>query len=91
MLLCGILSDTLNLTSATTTDADRLMCVLLTILADVEQSVTVQFKNESRVIRGPNQLACAMFKAKTNWFVGLGAYEICRGDMKRFEVSYAPK
>eukprot|EP00658_Telonema_sp_P-2_P037442 TRINITY_DN26932_c0_g1_i3.p1 TRINITY_DN26932_c0_g1~~TRINITY_DN26932_c0_g1_i3.p1 ORF type:complete len:257 (+),score=55.68 TRINITY_DN26932_c0_g1_i3:207-977(+) len=82
MLLCGILSDTLNLTSATTTTADRLMCVLLTILGDVERPVQVG----GDTIRGPNELAVKMFKAKTNWFVGLGAYAICRGDMKRFKV-----
>eukprot|EP00658_Telonema_sp_P-2_P037441 TRINITY_DN26932_c0_g1_i2.p1 TRINITY_DN26932_c0_g1~~TRINITY_DN26932_c0_g1_i2.p1 ORF type:complete len:295 (+),score=69.84 TRINITY_DN26932_c0_g1_i2:328-1212(+) len=87
MLLCGILSDTLNLTSATTTTADRLMCVLLTILGDVERPVQVG----GDTIRGPNELAVKMFKAKTNWFVGLGAYAICRGDMKRFKVESSTK
>jgi len=70
LLLCGILSDTLNLTSVTTTDADRLMCVLLCLLGKVQSA---------------NTLARDLFKAKTEWFVGLGAYEIIRGDCKRFE------
>lgn len=91
LLLCGIISDTINLTSNTTTDADRLMCVLLTVLADVEAATEFEFKGEQLSIRGPNQLACAMFKAKTNWFVGLGAYEVCRGDMKRFTVKSSTK
>jgi len=89
ILLCGILSDTLNLTSPTTTDADRLMTVLLTILADVERPVNCAGIGEhprASVVAGPNQLAAAMFKAKTNWFVGLGAYAICRGDKKEFDL-----
>lgn len=69
VLLCGILSDTINLTSPTTTDADRLMATLLVFLAEVEH---------------PNQLAAEMFKAKTKWFVDLGAYAMVRGDQKTF-------
>ena len=74
VLLCGILSDTINLTSPTTTDADRLMATLLVFLAGVEH---------------PNQLASAMFKAKTRWFVDLGAYEMVRGDQKTFSAGEA--
>jgi len=36
ILLCGILSDTVNLTSPTTTNADRLLCTLLTFLGVVD-------------------------------------------------------
>jgi len=87
LLLCGILSDTINLTSKTTTDADRLMCVLLTIFGDVDRPVTLyEGTSEEKVVRGPNDLACGMFKAKTNWFAGLGAYEVVRGDAKVFEI-----
>ena len=35
-MLCGILSDTINMTASTTTDADRYIATLLTFLARVE-------------------------------------------------------
>jgi inorganic pyrophosphatase/exopolyphosphatase len=36
ILLCGILSDTINLMSPTTTDADRIALVMLTAVARVD-------------------------------------------------------
>ena len=74
LLLCGVLSDTINLTSPTTTDADRLMATLLVFLGNVDH---------------PNRLAADMFKAKTRWFVNLGAYEMVRGDQKAFSAGSA--
>ena len=71
ILLCGILSDTINLTSPTTSSADRLMATLLVFMSGIEH---------------PNELASDMFKAKTRWFVDLGAYEMVRGDQKTFSA-----
>jgi len=70
ILLCAILSDTLNLQSVTTTDADRMMVTMLAILGEVES---------------PDELARRMFKAKTQWIVNLGPNEMVRGDQKDFE------
>lgn len=71
VLLCGILSDTINLTSPTVTDADKLMATMLCFLGKVNH---------------PNVLAQDMFRAKTKWFVSLGAYEMIRGDQKSFKA-----
>jgi len=70
ILLSAILSDTLNLQSVTTTDADRMMVTMLAILGEVES---------------PDELARQMFKAKTKWIVSLGPNEMVRGDQKDFE------
>eukprot|EP00931_Biecheleriopsis_adriatica_P073137 TRINITY_DN47482_c0_g1_i1.p1 TRINITY_DN47482_c0_g1~~TRINITY_DN47482_c0_g1_i1.p1 ORF type:complete len:590 (-),score=123.51 TRINITY_DN47482_c0_g1_i1:279-2048(-) len=70
ILLCAILSDTLNLQSVTTTNADRMIVSLLSVLGEVD---------------GIDELASQMFKAKTMWLVSLGAYEMVRGDQKDFE------
>lgn len=72
ILLAAILSDTLNLKSVTTTTADEMMVTLLTILGEVEDA---------------NEVAQRMFRAKTEWIVNLGAYEMSRGDQKDFTCS----
>lgn len=69
ILLAAILSDTLNLKSVTTTTADEMMVTLLSILGEVDN---------------PTELAKRMFRAKTEWIVNLGAYEMTRGDQKDF-------
>lgn len=69
ILLAAILSDTLNLQSVTTTTADRMLVSLLSVLGDCPD---------------PDGLARAMFRAKTQWIVNLGAYEMTRGDQKDF-------
>merc|ERR1719291_1435216 len=69
ILLSAILSDTLNLRSVTTTNADKMMVTLLSILGEVENT---------------DELAKGMFRAKTEWIVNLGAYEMTRGDQKDF-------
>jgi manganese-dependent inorganic pyrophosphatase len=69
LLLCAILSDTLNLKSGTTTPADRFSVALLSAFAEVDDIFS---------------LAMRLFEAKTNWIVGLGAYEMVRGDQKNF-------
>ena len=71
LLLCGVLSDTLNLQSPTTTDADRL---------------AVPFLAQQGGVPDPDAVATEMFRAKTRWTVSLGPYEMCRGDQKDFEV-----
>ena len=72
LLLMAILSDTLNLQSVTTTEADRQAVVLLSSYASVDD---------------PDELARKQFQAKTNYIVQLGAYEMVRGDQKDFSVS----
>lgn len=69
ILLAAILSDTLNLQSVTATNADRMMVTLLSILGEVPDV---------------DELARGMFRAKTEWIVNLGAYEMTRGDQKDF-------
>lgn len=69
LLLCGILSDTVNLTSPTATAADRMLCTLLLFFAKEEH---------------PNELAKQMFKAKTAWLVSLPAFAMVRADQKNF-------
>ena len=74
LLLCAILSDTLNLRSVTTTAADRFAVALLAKRGRLENR------------RAINDVAKAMFRAKTKWVVGLGPYAMVRGDQKDFEV-----
>jgi len=69
LLLCAILSDTLNLRSGTTTPADRFSVAMLAAIGEVDDV---------------NSLAMQLFSAKTSWIVGLGAYEMVRGDQKNF-------
>mmetsp|Transcript_2251 Transcript_2251/g.2347 ORF Transcript_2251/g.2347 Transcript_2251/m.2347 type:complete len:401 (+) Transcript_2251:53-1255(+) len=69
MLLCAILSDTLNLQGPTTTDWDRLMVAVLVEIAQVED---VQF------------LATQQFKAKSAELAGLTPMALCHGDQKTF-------
>eukprot|EP00928_Gymnodinium_smaydae_P002575 TRINITY_DN10923_c0_g1_i2.p1 TRINITY_DN10923_c0_g1~~TRINITY_DN10923_c0_g1_i2.p1 ORF type:complete len:623 (+),score=145.78 TRINITY_DN10923_c0_g1_i2:81-1949(+) len=71
LLMCAILSDTLNLQSVTTTDADRFAVALLARIGGVED---------------PDQVARLMFRAKTSWIVNLGPYSMCRGDQKDFSA-----
>eukprot|EP00927_Polykrikos_kofoidii_P071471 TRINITY_DN67732_c0_g1_i1.p1 TRINITY_DN67732_c0_g1~~TRINITY_DN67732_c0_g1_i1.p1 ORF type:complete len:540 (-),score=76.82 TRINITY_DN67732_c0_g1_i1:133-1752(-) len=72
IILCAILSDTLNLKSSTTTKADEFAVALLTRLGEVDDI---------------DALAHTLFHAKTAWIVGLGAYEMIRGDQKDFEAA----
>lgn len=69
MLLCAILSDTLNLQGPTTTEWDRLLVAVLVQLADVAD---VQF------------LASQQFKAKSSELAGLSAANLVNGDQKVF-------
>mmetsp|Transcript_14028 Transcript_14028/g.14642 ORF Transcript_14028/g.14642 Transcript_14028/m.14642 type:complete len:425 (-) Transcript_14028:192-1466(-) len=69
MLLCAILSDTLNLMGPTTTDWDRMMVAILCEVAGVTD------------IEG---LAKAQFKAKSKELENLTAEQLCNGDMKVF-------
>eukprot|EP00930_Biecheleria_cincta_P045063 TRINITY_DN31057_c0_g1_i1.p1 TRINITY_DN31057_c0_g1~~TRINITY_DN31057_c0_g1_i1.p1 ORF type:complete len:483 (-),score=96.29 TRINITY_DN31057_c0_g1_i1:4-1452(-) len=72
ILLCAILSDTLELRSATTTRADRLMVGILSILGELANFQAV------------HNLAADMFRAKTDWIVSLGARDMVRRDQKDF-------
>lgn len=69
MLLCAILSDTLNLQGPTTTEWDRLMVAVLVELAGVDD---VQ------------HLAVKQFKAKSHELAGLTADSLVNGDQKEF-------
>lgn len=69
MLLCAILSDTLNLQGPTTTEWDRLMVAVLADLAEVDD---IQF------------LASQQFKAKSKELAGLSAHGLVNGDQKSF-------
>ena len=71
LLMCAILSDTLNLQSVTTTDADRFAVALLAKQGGVES---------------PDKVARQMFRCKTRWIVSLGPYAMVRGDQKDFAV-----
>lgn len=69
MLLCAILSDTLNLLGPTTTDWDRSMVAILCEIAEVDD---IQL------------LASQQFKAKSRELAGLTAQQLCNGDQKCF-------
>lgn len=69
LLMCAILSDTLNLQSVTTTDADRFAVALLAKRGGVKD---------------PDEVARLMFRAKTKWIVNMGSYAMVRGDQKDF-------
>jgi manganese-dependent inorganic pyrophosphatase len=69
MLLCAILSDTLNLQGPTTTEWDRLMVAVLVELADVKD---VQ------------ELASHQFRAKSCELAGLSCDALVNGDQKVF-------
>jgi manganese-dependent inorganic pyrophosphatase len=72
VLLCGILSDTINLMSPTTTTADRAMMAMLARLAEIEDIDVV---------------AQGQFRAKTASFAALSPYAMVRADMKCFQAS----
>ena len=74
LMLCAILSDTLNLLSPTTTEWDRLMVSVLIELAEVEN---VQF------------LASQQFKAKSALLGDLSASALITGDQKIFTYQTA--
>merc|ERR1719223_628320 len=69
MLLCAILSDTLNLLGPTTTDWDRLMVAVLSDIAGVDD---IQL------------LASRQFKAKSRDLAHLSAVGLINGDQKSF-------
>eukprot|EP00501_MAST-03F_sp_TOSAG23-6_P002478 GSMAST32.ASY1.ANO1.2588.1 assembled CDS len=70
MLLSGILSDTLNLQSPTTTNHDRLAVATLASIAGVDDI---------------NTLAIEQFRAKSTSLASLSAYQIVCGDRKIFD------
>lgn len=69
ILLCAILSDTLNLQGPTTTEWDRLMVAILVQIADVTDI---------------QQLASDQFKAKSSLLADMTAEALCTGDQKAF-------
>jgi len=72
MLLCAILSDTLNLLGPTTTDWDRLMVAVLADIAGVDD---IQL------------LASQQFKAKSKDLAHLSAVGLVNGDQKSFSYN----
>lgn len=74
LLLCAILSDTLNLKGPTTTEWDRLMVsalVEITGVTDIEELVSKQFK------------------AKSHELKDMTAHQLCNGDQKVFKYDSA--
>ena len=69
MLLCAILSDTLNLQGPTTTEWDRLM---VAVLADISGVDDIQL------------LASQQFKAKSRELASMSAVNLVNGDQKTF-------
>jgi manganese-dependent inorganic pyrophosphatase len=69
LLLCAIMSDTVNLTSPTTTQADKYIVPLLASFCCEPDH---------------NRLAQQLFKAKTAWYVTLSPFEVVRADQKNF-------
>ena len=69
MLLCAILSDTLNLQGPTTTEWDRLMVAVLADIADVDD---IQL------------LASQQFKAKSKELANMSGHALVNGDSKTF-------
>eukprot|EP00566_Odontella_aurita_P012298 CAMPEP_0113582486 /NCGR_PEP_ID=MMETSP0015_2-20120614/31945_1 /TAXON_ID=2838 /ORGANISM="Odontella" /LENGTH=485 /DNA_ID=CAMNT_0000487171 /DNA_START=177 /DNA_END=1634 /DNA_ORIENTATION=- /assembly_acc=CAM_ASM_000160 len=72
MLLCAILSDTLNLLGPTTTDWDRLMVAVLAEIATVDD---IQY------------LASQQFKAKSRELAHMSAVDLVNGDQKSFSFA----
>jgi inorganic pyrophosphatase/exopolyphosphatase len=72
MLLCAIISDTLNLCGPTTTQWDKMMVAILAIIAGVEDI---------------NELATEQFKAKSKELIGLSATQLVSGDCKVLDLS----
>lgn len=69
MLMCAILSDTLNLQGPTTTDWDKAM---VAVLAQITDTVDI------------NLLASKQFKAKSQELAGLTSIQLVTGDQKSF-------
>ncbi len=89
LLLQAILSDTLNLRSVTTTEADRGMVALLSRYAGISNLKTVASSGNGKLNPAYQEteidfLAKSQFQAKTDWIVSMGAYEMVRGDQKDF-------
>jgi inorganic pyrophosphatase/exopolyphosphatase len=72
MLLCAILSDTLNLLGPTTTDYDRMMVAILCEICNVTDI---------------DALASMQFKAKSQQLESLTARQLCTGDLKEFSFN----
>mmetsp|Transcript_83334 Transcript_83334/g.166803 ORF Transcript_83334/g.166803 Transcript_83334/m.166803 type:complete len:428 (+) Transcript_83334:60-1343(+) len=75
MLLCAIISDTLNLCGPTTTQWDKMMVAILAIIAGVGDI---------------NVLASQQFKAKSSSFATMTASQLCGGDCKVFKLKGGP-
>jgi manganese-dependent inorganic pyrophosphatase len=71
MLLCAIISDTLNLQGPTTTTWDKMMVSILAIIAGVEDI---------------NLLSSQQFKAKSKELAGLSSNQLVNGDQKVFKL-----
>ncbi len=87
LLLQAVLSDTLNLRSVTTTEADRSVAALLSRYTGISNIKTVASKGTKYDAYEETEidfLAKSQFQAKTDWIVSMGAYEMVRGDQKDF-------
>jgi manganese-dependent inorganic pyrophosphatase len=71
MLLCAIISDTLNLQGPTTTRWDKMMVSILAVIAGVDDI---------------NLLSSQQFKAKSKELAGLSSNQLVNGDQKVFKL-----
>ena len=71
MLLCAILSDTLNLRSPTTTAWDRKIVATLVNYVEIDDV---------------NRLCARQFKAKSRSLSEMSAHQLCAGDLKQFKL-----
>ena len=76
MLLCAILSDTLNLLGPTTTEWDKMIVALLAEIAEIDDI---------------NFLASQQFKAKSKELATLSAHQLVCGDQKAFSLTGADR
>jgi len=74
ILLCAILSDTLNLAGPTTTEHDRAMVAVLTQISEVDEI---------------QELVQQQFRAKSKELAGLSAHQLVVGDLKEFVMDDA--
>jgi inorganic pyrophosphatase/exopolyphosphatase len=93
LMLSAVLSDTLNLKSPTTTEADKFaVCLLSGVIAEAQRAQQLSMPDCSAnassafLTVDTDALAARQFKAKTEWACGLGARAMARADCKEFDV-----
>jgi hypothetical protein len=92
MLLCAILSDTLNLQGPTTTDWDRLMVINIVGERRFSDSSLPHFQVAALVelagVEDVQLLATQQFKAKSSELGAMSAYALCNGKIVGVIAAY---